>query len=270
MNKRICLLGNNGVYTKIVANKFDKLGIKYTLIIEQNNTVRGSRIRKIMCMPCTIYTKLNRGKYTALSKFSFFTYKSLLIDIIYSKSKKNIELLSEYIDYRPKTDSIYTTAHVNNVNTLKIIKDNKFDIGVFAGVGIVDSDIIDQFSMFCLNAHPAPLPECRGAGALENTLFYGLDPSVSVHFATAGIDEGSILKVEKIQLDKYDDFNSISTKLTIQCGKTLAAVVNDLLSGVEYEAKSNHGKLHYWKDCTKNVQKVALWKLSQVLRKLKR
>ncbi len=267
---KICLLGNSSLYTKIVCKKFDELNIEYSLIIEKSNIKKQNSFFKFLSIPLKLERMLNSGKYKGLSKISFFTYKLLIKDILFNKSNKKKSLIKEYINYTPKAKSIYYTVSVNHITTAKIVEDNYFDIGVFAGVGIVDGLIIETFNEFCLNGHPAPLPNCRGGGALQNTFYYELEPSVSIHYGTTDIDEGEILKVEKLrEIDEYDTFNSVSLKLSILCGEVLAKVTKDLLDNKEFQIIENKGKLHYWKDCNKNIQKKAFKNFDKMLKQIK-
>ncbi len=116
---------------------------------------------------------------------------------------------------------------VNHVRTLNLVEQERFDIGLFPGVDTVDSAIIDAFGVCCLSAHTAPLPQCRGASALIYTLAYGLQPAATLHVATAGIDEGEILRVTPLPLGKNDGYDSINLRLTLQCADTPAEVAQD-------------------------------------------
>ena len=128
----------------------------------------------------------------------------------------------------------------------------------------MDGAIIDAFGICCLNAHPAPLPQCRGGGALINTLYYKLQPAVSVHVATAGIDEGEILRVTPLPVCKDDGYDSLNLRLAALCADTLAEVVQELAGGQPVKGMPNTGHLHYWKDCTLERQRAALRQLRRL------
>lgn len=269
VKNRICILGNNSIYTKMICKEFDDAGVKYYLILEKTPLAQKKYFSKLCTIPLKLDNLLNSGKYKALPKLSFFTWKLVIEDLLFKKSSRYKMLVKLYINYVPKTKNIYYTPSVNHVKTKNIIEDLKLDVGLFGGVGIVDGLIIGQFKKFCINAHPAPLPECRGGGALENTLYYGLKPSVSVHFATAGIDEGEIIKVNELQLSTDDCFHSISVKLSILCAESLLQFVLDFENDLIKSLKYNDGKLHYWKDCNINIQKIARKNLKRLLDELK-
>jgi len=157
---------------------------------------------------------------------------------------------------------------INSKSSLKYLKKMKFDLGLLAGVGILSNETLKTFKKFCLNAHPAPLPECRGGGALINTLAQNLVPAASVHIVREGIDAGEILQVAPLKLNKKDCFNSIESRLAIHCAENLSNVVKKIISGKKYKAKKNSGKLHQWKDCTVDKQRTALFNLKKLLKKI--
>lgn len=268
VKNKICLLGNDSIYTKMVCKKFDESNIEYILILEKKQNNQETGISKLLNILTKLDNLLSSGKYKALSLFNLFTLKVFIEDLIYRKSLKRKLILEEYVDYVPKTDEVYYTPDVNHVKTSRIIKNINADIGVFAGVGIVHGLIIEEFNKFCLNAHPAPLPQCRGGGALENTLNYGLKPSASVHFGTAGIDEGKIIKIKELKIDRDDTFNSISTKLPILCAELLTEVIICINNNEKFDLIDNDGKLHYWKNCIVDIQKSSRKNLKKLLSKL--
>lgn len=268
VKNRICILGSSSIYTKIICKELDDRGIEYFLILEKTAVEHKKYFSKL----CTIFLKLdkllNSGKYKALPKLNFFTLNMIIQDFIFKRSSKYKIIIDPFINYKPKTENIYYVKNVNHVTTSKLIENLNCDIGIFGGVGIVDGLIIEKFNRFCLNAHPAPLPECRGGGALENTLNYGLQPSASVHFGTARIDEGKIIKIKELKIEKDDTFNSISTRLTILCAVLLTEVIVSINNDEELDLKENNGKLHYWKDCNIDIQKNARKNLKKLLSKL--
>ena len=148
------------------------------------------------------------------------------------------------------------------------LKENQYDIGIFAGVGIVSKPIIDCFSMFCLNAHPAPLPKCRGGGALENTLNHKLHPASTVHIATEEIDAGDIFSIKRVELKNNDTWESVRLKCDVYCCQNMAEVVRLIIDGNVPERIPNNGPLHYWSQCNISVQRNAEKQLRHLISQL--
>lgn len=259
---KLCVLGRQGdSYTRMVVQSLRARGLQFTLVLEGGVRASG-RIERLLGRPLTLYRAITSGRFKALPKLSCFTLRAFLGERLYYRSRVARTILAPLQEVEINGVKV---SSVNHVRTLKLIEQERFDIGLFAGVDIVDGDIIDAFGVCCLNAHPAPLPQCRGGGALINTLFYGLWPAVSVHVATAGIDEGEILRVTPLPLNKNDTYDSINLRLTLLCADTLADVAQGLVGGTPVKGQPNGGVMHYWKDCTIERQRVAIRRLKQLL-----
>lgn len=264
-NLKLCVLGREGdSYTRMVVQSLRARGMQFTLVLE-GGVRASSRIERLLGRPLTLYRALNSGRFKALPKLSYFTLLAFLGERLYYRGRAARAVLAPLQDVDMNG---VVVRSVNHVRTLKLIEQERFDLGLFAGVDIVDGAIIDAFGVCCLNAHPAPLPQCRGGGALINTLYYGLQPSVSVHVATAGIDEGEILRVTPLPLRKNDSYDSINQRLTVLCAETLAEVAQALAGGQPVKGQPNNGVLHYWKDCTIERQRAAMRRLRQLLEDL--
>jgi hypothetical protein len=264
----ICLLGSSGdFYTKAVIKEFKERGLKFDLIIVKNNS-NTSKYSKWIQRIISILNDLYSGKYTALSKWSFFTYQEYIRQFLFYRTLTYKKLTESYIDLDTDKYSSLFVSSINHVKVRSFILQNEYKIGVFAGVGIVHKDIIESFSECCLNAHPAPLPECRGAGALQQTLYKKLKPSASVHYATPDVDAGGILDLEPLELRQDDTLETISFKLTLLCAVRLAYVSERMVSGGYFEVAVNHGEIHFWRDCTKEIQRSARKNLKELLSKL--
>jgi folate-dependent phosphoribosylglycinamide formyltransferase PurN len=262
---KLCILGRqNDSYTKMVVQRMRARGLQFTLVLEGGGHA-SNRFERLLGLPLTFYRSLTGGRFKALPKLSWFTLRAFVGERMYYRGSAARAFLAPFKEAEMEG---FVVSSVNHVRTLKLIEREQFDIGLFAGVGIVDGAIIDAFGTLCLNAHPAPLPQCRGGGALINTLYYGLQPAVSVHVATAGIDEGEILRVTPLQLRKDDSYDSINLRLTLLCADTLAEVAQELTSGKPIKGVPNTGALHYWKDCTLERQRASMRRLHQMLKVL--
>jgi hypothetical protein len=261
-NLKLCVFGRQGdLYTKMVVQRMREHGLQFTLVLEGGRH-RINGVERLLARPLNMYRALTSDRFKALPKLSWFTLQAFLGERLYYRSVAARSILALFDEV--ETEGI-VIPFINHVRTLKLVERGQFDVGLFAGVGVVDSAIIDAFGAGCLNAHPAPLPQCRGGGALINTLYYGLQPAASVHMATAGIDEGEILRVTPLSLHKEDSYDSINLRLTLLCADSLAAVTQELASGKQVKGIPNTGILHYWKDCTFERQRSAMRQLRQLL-----
>ncbi len=240
--------------------KFDFISIKKVSKKNQNNI-------KIINFFLNFKSMMNSGAFKSLSIFHWFTWYLILERYFNKNHKKIISLKKRYseISFKP-------TLEVQNINSKKVtafLKQKNYDYALFASVPIVNKENIDKISKFCLNAHPAPLPECPGGGALEQTINLGLKPSVSVHIAKEKIDSGDILHIRQIELERDDNFVTITYKLEEMCSITLAQIIKRIIQGEVFQRIKNNGKLNFWKDCTPDMQIRVRKILKQTLLNLK-
>ncbi len=262
----VCLLGvADDLYTKLVMAHFTRRAIPFDLIIVQERTPLATLPRWLRRLVGVII-ELNSGKYRALSKWSLFPYREYLRQALFYRSNAYRSLVAPYAGLRTADHHPLVVSSVNHVKVRSEIRRQGYRIGVLAGVGIVHGDIIGAFSDCCLNAHPAPLPQCRGGGAVQQTLFRKLTPSTSVHYATPAVDAGGILDVTPLALRPDDTLESLSLRLTMQCADRLAHVTERMLSHEALPVVENTGPLNRWSDCTIEVQRAAHRQLKALLR----
>lgn len=256
MNTQFCILGvEDSIYTKLVVNEFEKRKIKYDLILEKRKKLSEEKnlLNSIASKVFSFIVLLNSGRFKALSKTDLFTY-TILIKYIYHYyfKKSNFRIDNKYNNLKG-----YFVPNINHCRTLKYLKKKKYKFGVLAGVGIIDQLIINEFTKNCINSHPGPLPDCPGAGALEQTLYKGLEPAVSVHYALSKVDSGEIIKLRKIKILEKDTFFSFYDRLTLNCGIILAEVCEEIEKGKTLKSYPNKGSINYWSNCNKTIQKKA-------------
>lgn len=251
------MLGSwNDLYTKMVVKFLEENRVPYDLVIVKSSATK-TRVPSLIQRIVVLINLLYSGNFIALSKTSHYTYILVWRLVRYKASDRRQALIAPFNEIDLSQRAKFVVDHVNHVALHKILEREKYEIGLLAGVGIVHSEIIDMFSRFCLNAHPAPLPDCRGAGAVQFTLQKGLQPAASVHYVTQDIDAGSVLLVSEIEVLKSDCINSLSDRVTIHAAEKLVEVAKLCLSGKTLNELPNSGKLNYWKNCTKNIQKSA-------------
>lgn len=263
MKNRVVVFGCSGsIYTKMICFCLDGRKIEYDLICQSSKQAQQGGVG--------IYYRLGKllssGAFKGISIFSpFILY--LLFERYRAKKNSKISRIQNF--YKSiNIDPDFVVENINSDECIGYLESKRYDYALFGGVGIVSEAVINCIQKFCINAHPAPLPECRGGGALECTLYKKLNPAVSVHIATPGIDEGKIIRVSELEMKNPDDleFQYISIRLTEKCAIELASVTGDLIDEVSLEFHDNDGSLNYWKDWS-SVKQI---KSRMYLRKLRK
>ena len=265
MKNRVVVFGKeNSLYTKMVVYHLKNSSLDFDLILESGVQKKD---KKRIHLWKKLKRLLNAGAFKSLSIFHWFTW-FLLYERYKNKKNATIEkILIQYNGLELQPDFIVSS--INNKVSIKYLKDKKYDYALFAGVGIVKNKVIEQIQKQCINAHPAPLPQCRGGGALECTLFNKLNPSVSVHIATEGIDEGDIFAVKSLKLYPNDNFLTLTNRLTELCAIELVDVTKKILNAEPINLIKNNGELNYWKDWSDFKQIQARANLKRMLKDVK-
>jgi formyltetrahydrofolate hydrolase len=260
---KVCVLAKEGsMYANLIIRELQLNQLDFDVIWVKNNRKKESRFARLLLVPYNFHKSISTGRFKALPIYHWWTW-SLFFKL---RRQKISRRLNDLVKTEEEITNIgFFVPSVNHVATYAHLRARKFEIGILAGVDIVHEQILSEFSKVCLNAHPAPLPECRGGGALENTLLEGLMPSTSIHQVTAGIDEGDIYEVKSVDLDSDDSFRSIYLKLNILGAKLLVKTAMKLLDEEIIHVIKNEGRLNFWKDLTIERQRQAHENLKEIL-----
>lgn len=252
MKDSVAVLGRkDGLYTKMVIHELDKYGIPSIFISTKNL----SKVKKAWYDPLNFLGILKVGRYKAVGALHWFHIFLLFEQFKHRRNSYRKKIRQKYSSVARNPDLV--VSDINSGDVVSYVRTRKCHLILIADVGIVSDDVIRASVSGGLNAHPALLPDCRGGGALEFTLYKDLDPGVTVHRVTSEIDGGSILHRKKLQLSFDDSFLSVTEKLTEQCAKELVFVADLILQGREFTEEENTGELNYWRDCNIEVQKKA-------------
>ncbi len=96
------------------------------------------------------------------------------------------------------------------------IKKLKPDLIIVAAYGkILSREILEIPGFGCINIHTSILPKFRGPSPIQNALLAGeKETGVTIFLMNEGIDTGDILAQEKIAIERDDDAEILSQKLS--------------------------------------------------------
>jgi methionyl-tRNA formyltransferase len=124
--------------------------------------------------------------------------------------------------------SIYSIKSLNHHKTVNIAEILSPDLIIYAGGGIMKSEIIETAKIGVLNAHSGRLPFWRGMNVIEWSILYGYKPYTTVHFIDKGIDTGKILYIEELPIGLENTLEGIRGIGTSHNVQLLKKVVDDL------------------------------------------
>ena len=120
----------------------------------------------------------------------------------------------------------------DNDNVYKKIKSLKIDIFVVVAFRILPEKFISIPRFGSINLHASLLPKYRGAAPIQWALMNGDKATgVSVFQIEKKVDTGKIIFQNKIDIDKSDDFESLSIKLSNLGANILTKALNNIESG---------------------------------------
>ena len=120
---------------------------------------------------------------------------------------------------------------LNSPRALAALRLASTDLIVYAGGGILRRDCLAMPRLGVLNAHGGPLPRFRGMNSAEWALFFGAQPTVSVHYMDTGIDTGPVFFQVPIPLETIStipDLRGVATRIGVEA---ILKTIDDLTRG---------------------------------------
>ncbi len=146
-----------------------------------------------------------------------------------------------------------------------LLKAEKIELAIQAGVGILKPDMIASLPLGILNVHPGKLPEYRGNACPERALLNGDDIWATAHMIDAGIDTGPVVHAKKYDLAGVRDYFDMRAGLYAHCAATLIEALAKIetaktnLSSILQEQDESHA--HYWPALTtEEAARVKQWR----------
>ena len=130
--------------------------------------------------------------------------------------------------YYKKKFSFVKFDSLKSLDLLKYLSNNKYDLAIQGGTGIISDSLIQKFSKGILNFHPGDLPKYRGCSAPEWQLLENKPIISTCHFIDKGIDTGPILKKKKLNVE-YASYNLFRSSIYPETAKFVKEIVSEIL-----------------------------------------
>jgi len=102
----------------------------------------------------------------------------------------------------------YSFQKVELEDILNVINDNKENVILIGGAGILPKDVVQLSNV--INSHPAYLPYVRGLDALKWAIYYDRPIGVTSHVISEEADAGFLIKRELVPFYPWDTFHSVA------------------------------------------------------------
>ncbi len=92
--------------------------------------------------------------------------------------------------------------------------------------------VLDYPKYGCVNGHASILPEYRGAAPIQRAIMDGKsETGVSIQRMDVGLDTGDVIHVERVDIEKDDNFETVHDKLAVASSVGLLKTVELLSKG---------------------------------------
>ena len=168
----------------------------------------------------------------SLIKFSKLKKSPINIDIILSNNIKSKGLEFGKIFRIKKKIFNFKKKLLTEKKILDELKKNKIKLICLAGfMKILSSNFIKNFNGKILNIHPSLLPKYKGLKtherAINNKEKYS---GCTVHYVSAKLDSGKIIKQKKVKINKSDTPKSLEKKILAQEHKLYPEAILQIFS----------------------------------------
>lgn len=143
-------------------------------------------------------------------------------------------------------------------------KFEQVDFFVVVAYGMILTKKILEIPKFCaINIHISLLPKYRGATPMQEALLHGdAETGISIFALDEELDHGGIYLVKRVAIADSENFEQLSSKLSIISAEILPSVLKDISAGVLSPIEQNHQKATYCHKISKedghiNFQKSA-------------
>ncbi len=153
---------------------------------------------------------------------------------------------------------VITPDSVNTDEFLSLLKEKNIDFIVVVAFGqLIKENLLEAYKNKIINLHPSSLPKYRGASPVQYTLLNGDEKThASAMLIEKGMDSGDILSQKEVEINKDDDFTSLSEKLSKLGAQTILESILNYDDLIEKRIKQDDDKATFTKKITKEMGKI--------------
>ncbi|MDB5230372.1 MAG: formyl transferase [Chitinophagaceae bacterium] len=237
-NKKILLLGGNGLSTNVLFNAINKQYGVSLVIIEEKEPLKVFLKRRIKRL----------GVSTVIGQILF----SLLIasPLAYLSKGRVKEILgnADLNGEEIPSEKIIKVRSVNSSEALNLISKINPDLIIVSGTRIISKKILECVQCKFINIHAGITPKYRGVhGTYWALINNDIENSgVTIHFLDDGIDTGNIIEQRRISPTTRDNFVTYPF-LQLSCGIELLynAIENYFSDRIKPQEGGGESNLYY-------------------------
>ena len=165
-------------------------------------------------------------------------------------NKSPIQNISETLNLEFRTPNRIK----DNKEEFEYIKGLQADLAIVVAYGqIIPKEFLDLTKKGFINIHASILPNWRGAAPIQRSIMNLDDETgISIMKISEELDTGPVSNIFKIELNKKNNTQEISEKLSLLASEKILDVVDDVLDNKAKFIDQDHSKATY----AKKIQKV--------------
>ncbi len=143
-------------------------------------------------------------------------------------------------------------------NEYEYILDKNPDIIITCAYGqIIPEVLLDTPKYKAINVHASLLPKLRGGSPLHHALIDGYkETGITIMYMAKGMDDGDIIKQEKISIEDSDNVGTIHDKLSIMGRDLLLKTLPNIFSGNISRTKQDINEVTYAYNIKSEEEKI--------------
>lgn len=162
---------------------------------------------------------------------------------------------------------IFMPTTFKNGKNLEEIKEINPDLIVVVAYGLIlPKELLEIPKYGCINLHPSLLPKYRGCAPMERCLLSNdKETGVCIMKIGEGIDDGDIISIEKININKDVDINILKDKLSQLGSDMIIDVVNKILNNEQITYTKQDSSLATFTDKITNEDANINWENDNIV-----
>ena len=169
-------------------------------------------------------------------------------------NKSPIQNISETLNLEFRTPNRIK----DNKEEFEYIKGLQADLAIVVAYGqIIPKEFLDLTKKGFINIHASILPNWRGAAPIQRSIMNLDDETgISIMKISEELDTGPVSNIYKIKLNKKDNTQEISEKLSLLASKKILDAMDDVLDDKAKFIDQDHSKATYAKKIDKSEAKI--------------
>ena len=169
-------------------------------------------------------------------------------------NKSPIQNISETLNLEFRTPNRIK----DNKEEFEYIKGLQADLAIVVAYGqIIPKEFLDLTKKGFINIHASILPNWRGAAPIQRSIINLDDETgISIMKISEELDTGPVSNIYKIKLNKKDNTQEISEKLSLLASEKILDAIDDVLDNKAKFIDQDHSKATYAKKIDKSEAKI--------------